>query len=66
MTLQIGDTAPDFEAETTEGKASGFPADEVNACITGLMGSWRFPAPKDKDGEATSASFRIQLQLEQQ
>jgi hypothetical protein len=49
--------------KTTEGTASGFPAAEVNACITGLMGSWRFPAPKDKDGEATSASFRIQLQL---
>jgi hypothetical protein len=48
---------------TVEGKASGFPAGEVNQCISGLMGSWRFPVPKDGDGEATSASFRIQLQL---
>jgi hypothetical protein len=27
------------------------------------MSSWRFPIPKDKDGEATEASFRIALQL---
>jgi hypothetical protein len=48
---------------TTEGKASGFPAGEVNDCISGLMSSWMFRAPKDKDGKATQASFRIQLQL---
>jgi hypothetical protein len=47
---------------TVDGKASAFSADEVNSCITSLMGSWRFPIPK-KDGEATSASFRIALQL---
>ncbi len=47
---------------TVSGKANGF-AGEVDACITGQMASWRFPVPKDKDGEATEASFRIALQL---
>lgn len=47
---------------TVNGKATGF-AGEVDNCITALMGGWRFPAPKDKDGEKTEASFAIQLQL---
>jgi hypothetical protein len=46
----------------TGGKAKGF-ASEVDECIGGQMGSWRFPVPKDKDGEATDASFAITLQL---
>lgn len=45
------------------GKASQFPADEVNSCISGLMQTWRFPIPKDKDNEPTEASFGITLQL---
>ena len=44
------------------GKASGV-ADEVSSCIQNLMGTWRFPTPKDKDGSATTASFAITLQL---
>lgn len=44
------------------GAAKGF-ASEVDACIQGLMATWRFPAPKDKDGDATDASFAITLQL---
>ncbi len=47
---------------TTEANAKGF-AGEVDACIEGLMPSWKFPAPKDKDGEGTEASFAITLQL---
>ena len=47
---------------TTKGAAHGF-AGEVDDCISGLMGGWRFPIPKDKDGEATEASFAITLQL---
>lgn len=47
---------------TTKGSASGF-APEVDACITAQMGSWHFPSPKDKDGEATEANFQITLQL---
>jgi hypothetical protein len=47
---------------TVSGKANGF-AGEVDSCITSQMASWRFPVPKDKDGEPTEASFRIALQL---
>lgn len=42
--------------------ASGL-AGEVDDCIGNLMASWRFPVPKDKDNEATEASFSISLQL---
>jgi hypothetical protein len=47
---------------TTDSNAKGL-AGEVDACIEGLMPSWTFPAPKDKDGEKTEASFSITLQL---
>jgi hypothetical protein len=47
---------------TVKGAANGF-ASEVDECIGNLMSSWRFPIPKDKDGEATEASFSITLQL---
>jgi hypothetical protein len=58
LSLTINETG-----RTVKGKASQFPADEVNSCISNLMGSWRFPIPKDKDGEPTEASFAITLQL---
>ncbi|CAN5917382.1 hypothetical protein BH11MYX2_BH11MYX2_17610 [soil metagenome] len=57
LSLTINETG-----RTTSGKAKGF-ADEVDTCISAQMGSWRFPIPKDKDGEATEASFAITLQL---
>ncbi len=57
LSLTINETG-----RTTSSGAKGF-AGEVDACIEGLMGSWRFPIPKDKDGEATEASFAITLQL---
>jgi hypothetical protein len=44
------------------GAAKGF-ASEVDSCIQGNMATWRFPAPKDKDGEATDSNFAITLQL---
>lgn len=44
------------------GSAKGF-AGEVDTCIQGNMSTWRFPAPKDKDGEATDADFVIKLAL---
>jgi uncharacterized protein YndB with AHSA1/START domain len=47
---------------TVKGVAHGF-ASEVDECIGGLMGGWRFPVPKDKDGTATEAAFSITLQL---
>ncbi|HEX2686600.1 MAG TPA: hypothetical protein VHN14_08280 [Kofleriaceae bacterium] len=42
--------------------SAGF-ASEVDECITGQMSTWRSPIPKNKDGEATDASFEIALQL---
>jgi hypothetical protein len=45
-----------------KGAAHGF-AGEVDECISAQMASWRFPIPKDKDGEPTSADFAISLQL---
>jgi hypothetical protein len=47
---------------TVKGAAHGF-AGEVDECIGNLMSTWRFPIPKDKDGEATEATFSITLQL---
>jgi hypothetical protein len=57
LTLTINETG-----RTVKGAAHGF-AGEVDECITGQMSSWRFPIPKDKDNEATSADFAITLQL---
>ena len=57
LSLTINETG-----RTTKGSAKGF-ASEVDDCISALMGGWRFPIPKDKDGEATEASFSITLQL---
>jgi hypothetical protein len=38
-------------------------APEVSSCIQNRMSGWTFPAPKDKDNEATEANFGITLQL---
>ncbi len=57
LNLTINETG-----RTVKGAAHGF-ASEVDECIGGQMASWRFPVPKDKDGEATEASFAITLQL---
>ncbi len=46
----------------TGGRAKGF-AGEVDECIAGQMGSWRFAVPVDKDNEPTTAAFAISLQL---
>ena len=59
VTLQLSINAT---GRTVKGAAHGF-AGEVDECIGGQMSSWRFPVPKDKDGEATEASFAITLQL---
>lgn len=57
LSLTVNETG-----RTVQGKAKGF-ASEVDACITSQMASWRFPVPKDSDGDATEASFAITLQL---
>jgi hypothetical protein len=57
LSLTINETG-----RTVKGAAKGF-ASEVDDCIGNLMNGWRFPIPKDKEGEATEASFAITLQL---
>ncbi|MBA3502340.1 MAG: AgmX/PglI C-terminal domain-containing protein [Deltaproteobacteria bacterium] len=57
LSLTVNETG-----RTVKGSAKGF-ADEVDQCISAQMSSWRFPVPKDKDGEVTEASFAITLQL---
>jgi uncharacterized protein YndB with AHSA1/START domain len=57
LSLTVNETG-----RTVKGSAHGF-AGEVDECIGNLMTGWRFPIPKDKDGEATEASFSITLQL---
>lgn len=44
------------DGQVDGGSASGF-ANEVDACVAGLMKSWRFPRPKDAE------TFQITLQL---
>ena len=38
-------------------------APELHACVAARMDNWRFPAPKDGDGQPTDASFRLSLML---
>jgi hypothetical protein len=57
LSLTVNETG-----RAVKGAAHGF-ASEVDECIGTLMSTWRFPIPKDKDGEPTDASFEIALQL---
>jgi hypothetical protein len=57
LSLTVNETG-----RTVKGSAKGF-AGEVDECIGTLMTGWRFPIPKDKEGEPTEASFAITLQL---
>ncbi|MBX3154668.1 MAG: hypothetical protein KF773_01625 [Deltaproteobacteria bacterium] len=45
------------------GSASGF-AGEVDGCISGLMGLWTFPPPKEKDDPKTSTEVQFQVTLQ--
>ncbi|MCB9570525.1 MAG: AgmX/PglI C-terminal domain-containing protein [Kofleriaceae bacterium] len=47
---------------TTGAKASGV-APEVATCVDGLLSSWVFPRPTDDDGDATDATFVVELTL---
>jgi hypothetical protein len=57
LSLTINETG-----RTVKGAANGF-ANEVDSCIGNLMSGWRFPIPKDKDGDPTEANFAVTLQL---
>lgn len=35
----------------------------LDTCVDGLLASWRFNVPKDVDGEATEASFKLTFEL---
>jgi hypothetical protein len=43
-------------------KAAGF-ATELDDCLSQRMTAWLFARPKDRDGEATEASFALVLEL---
>jgi len=46
-----------------DGNARGVSS-EVDACVGSLMQSWKFAIPRDKDGDATDASFKLTLALQ--
>jgi len=44
-------------------EASGVSSD-VDACVGTAMSTWRFPIPRDKDGDPTDQGFRLVLALQ--
>jgi len=52
----------DEHGRVIDPSASGLTS-KVDGCVGGLMSSWHFGIPKDKDGEATQATFKIALML---
>ncbi|MFT3695030.1 MAG: hypothetical protein QM831_17970 [Kofleriaceae bacterium] len=52
----------DAHGRVTEPSASGMSS-KVDGCVSGMMAGWHFGIPRDKDGEATEATFRIALVL---
>jgi hypothetical protein len=53
----------DDKGVSTENSAHGANA-EVDRCIADQMGGWRFPVPKDADGDPTDAPFKLKLALQ--
>jgi hypothetical protein len=60
--VQISFTVDD-RGKVIEPDASGVSS-QVDGCIGKQMQSWRFPIPKDGDGDATDASFSVSLALQ--
>jgi hypothetical protein len=58
LSLTINETG-----RTTKGDARGF-SKEVDACITPLMTGWRFPPPRDDQGQPATASYAVSLLLQ--
>jgi biopolymer transport protein ExbD len=52
----------DRQGKVVKPSAKGFD-DDIDACMTSKMSTWRFPIPKDKDGEPTEATFTTKLVL---
>ncbi|HEY5944799.1 MAG TPA: AgmX/PglI C-terminal domain-containing protein, partial [Kofleriaceae bacterium] len=53
----------DDRGQVIDANASGVSTG-VDGCVRGQMAKWRFPIPKDKDGDATDASFAVSLALQ--
>jgi hypothetical protein len=53
----------DERGQVIDPEASGVSSG-VDTCVRTQMTHWRFPIPKDKDGDATDASFAVTLALQ--
>jgi hypothetical protein len=51
------------ERGTLDAQAADGVSSKVDSCVTDFMSTWRFPVPKDKDGDPTEQSFKLSLQL---
>ena len=52
----------DEHGRVIEPNASGLNQ-KVDSCVGSLMSTWHFTIPKDKDGDATQATFKVALVL---
>jgi hypothetical protein len=59
VTLQFDVTE---SGRTEHAKVTAFD-DTLSACMQARAMSWRFDAPKDRDGTATTATFAVNLKL---
>jgi hypothetical protein len=53
----------DGRGQVIDADASGVSSG-VDGCVQSQMAKWRFPIPKDKDGDPTDASFAVSLALQ--
>lgn len=51
------------ERGTLDEQSATGVSSKVDTCVTDFMATWRFPIPKDKDGDPTEQSFKLSLQL---
>jgi hypothetical protein len=59
LSFTVNETGRSVSNKASSGDLPG----EVTSCIQTRMDGWRFPIPKDGDGEPTDASFTIKLQM---
>lgn len=52
------------EKGTLEDSSARGVSAEVDTCVQGLMNSWRFAIPRDKDGDPTEQPFTLSLALQ--
>jgi len=53
----------DEKGHTIDSAASGLTS-TIDACVSGIMAGWRFPVPKDKDGDPMELPFKVVLSLQ--